>query len=164
MKTSEVIKIGSSLLKERKIQSFILDSELLLSKTLKKPREKILTNLDKNLNNKKILKFKEYLLTQDTIFISKEENLFKKTYEKVKKSASIKSEFDTLLARLKSEKVNELTVNKDVIKKAIEREILMYKFYKKGMYRHQLNHDDDIKKAKEILDDSKKYNKILQNK
>jgi len=62
MKTSEVIKIGSSLLKERKIQSFILDSELLLSKTLKKPREKILTNLDKNLNNKKILKFKEYLL------------------------------------------------------------------------------------------------------
>ena len=46
MKTLEAIKFGSDLLKEKKISSYILDSELLLSKTLNKTREKILTNLD----------------------------------------------------------------------------------------------------------------------
>ena len=46
MKTLEAIKFGSDLLKEKKISSYILDSELLLSKSLNKSREKILTNLD----------------------------------------------------------------------------------------------------------------------
>ena len=36
MKALEIIKIGSSLLKENKIPSYILDSEILLSKTLDK--------------------------------------------------------------------------------------------------------------------------------
>ena len=44
MKISEIIKIGSNLLKEKKIQSHILDSELLLTKTLNKSREEILIN------------------------------------------------------------------------------------------------------------------------
>ena len=61
MKLSEVIKIGSNLLKDKKIQSFILDSELLISKTLKKSREEILINLEKKISDKKIIKFKEYL-------------------------------------------------------------------------------------------------------
>ena len=46
MNTLEAIKFGSNLLKEKKIPSYILDSELLLSKTLNKSREIILTNLD----------------------------------------------------------------------------------------------------------------------
>ena len=37
MKAFEIIKIGSNLLKEKKIPSFILNSEILLSKTLKNP-------------------------------------------------------------------------------------------------------------------------------
>ena len=41
MKALEIIKIGSNLLKEKKIPSHILDSEILLSKTLNKPREEI---------------------------------------------------------------------------------------------------------------------------
>ena len=56
MNTFEAIKFGSNLLKENKIQSYILDSELLLSKTLKKSREKILTNLDTDIK-KNILTF-----------------------------------------------------------------------------------------------------------
>ena len=47
MKTLELIKTGSDLLKEKNISSFILDSELLLSKTLNKSREEILINLEK---------------------------------------------------------------------------------------------------------------------
>ena len=62
MNTLEAIKFGSNLLKEKKILSYILDAELLLSKTLNKSREKILTNLDEDIEKKKFNIFKEYLL------------------------------------------------------------------------------------------------------
>jgi len=62
MNILEAVKFGSSLLKEKKIQSYILDSELLLSKTLNKPREKILTNLDANIEKKIFNIYKKYLI------------------------------------------------------------------------------------------------------
>ena len=46
---------------KRNIQTHILDSELLLSKTLDKSREEILVKLDQNINRGKFLVFKEYL-------------------------------------------------------------------------------------------------------
>ena len=61
MRAFEAIKIGSDLLKKRNIQTHILDSELLLSKTLDKSREEILVKLDQNINRGKFLVFKEYL-------------------------------------------------------------------------------------------------------
>ena len=61
MKAFEIIKIGTKILKEKKIPSSILDSELLLSKTLNKTREEILTNLDQKIEKKSILVFKKYL-------------------------------------------------------------------------------------------------------
>ena len=61
MKVLEIINFGSNLLKERNIPSHILDSEILLSKILNKSREEILINLDKKINKKKILAYKEYL-------------------------------------------------------------------------------------------------------
>ena len=61
MKAFEIIKIGTKILKEKKIPSSILDSELLLSKTLNKTREEILTNLDQKIEKKNILVFKKYL-------------------------------------------------------------------------------------------------------
>ena len=61
MRAFEVIKIGSELLKNKKIQSHILDSELLLSKTINKSREEILVNLDQIIDKKSFLVFKKYL-------------------------------------------------------------------------------------------------------
>ena len=61
MKAFEVIKIGSKFLKENKIPSSILDSEILLSKTLNKTREEILTNIEQKIDKKKFLLFKKYL-------------------------------------------------------------------------------------------------------
>ena len=61
MKAFEIIKIGTKILKAKKIPSSILDSELLLSKTLNKTREEILTNLDQKIEKKNILVFKKYL-------------------------------------------------------------------------------------------------------
>ena len=62
MRAFEIIKFGSDLLKEKKITTCILDSELLLSKTLKKSREEILINLDQDVSEKKFSNFKEYLI------------------------------------------------------------------------------------------------------
>ena len=61
MRAVEVIKIGSDLLKKKRIQSHILDSELLLSKTLNKSREEILVNLDQQINKRSFVVFKKYL-------------------------------------------------------------------------------------------------------
>ena len=61
MNAYETIKFGSNLLKEKKISSFILDSEILLSKILNKTRENILINLDQKINTKNILAYKKYL-------------------------------------------------------------------------------------------------------
>ena len=61
MNTFEAIKIGSKLLKEKKISNHILDSELLLSKTLNKPREEILINLDKKVDQNQIYIFQKFL-------------------------------------------------------------------------------------------------------
>ena len=61
MNTFEIIKEGSNLLKDNNISSHILDSEILLSKTLKKSREEILINLDKKISEKDVLVFKSYL-------------------------------------------------------------------------------------------------------
>ena len=61
MNAFEVIKFGSNLLKEKNISSFILDSEILLSKTLNRTREDILINLDQKINSKNISAYKEYL-------------------------------------------------------------------------------------------------------
>ena len=61
MKTFELIKFGSKLLKENNILSHMLDSEILLSKTLRKSREEILVNLDQEINEKNILKFEKFI-------------------------------------------------------------------------------------------------------
>ena len=61
MNNLDVIKFGTSILKENKIPSPILDSEILLSKTLNKSREELLINLNNKIDKKNILIFKEYL-------------------------------------------------------------------------------------------------------
>ena len=62
MKVLEAIKAGSKLLKEKNISTYILDSELLLSKSLNKTREEILINLEKNIKKKNLENFNKYLL------------------------------------------------------------------------------------------------------
>tara|TARA_Y100001958_G_C21234191_1_gene560312 strand:+ start:109 stop:948 length:840 start_codon:yes stop_codon:yes gene_type:complete len=61
MRAIKMIKIGSKLLKKQNISSHIIDSEILLSKTLKRSREEILINPDQKVNKKNILTYKKYL-------------------------------------------------------------------------------------------------------
>ena len=62
MKILEAIKSGSKMLKEKNIPTYILDSEILLSKCLNTSREKILINLEQKINEKALADFNEYLI------------------------------------------------------------------------------------------------------
>tara|TARA_A100001015_G_scaffold288581_1_gene359570 strand:- start:447 stop:1286 length:840 start_codon:yes stop_codon:yes gene_type:complete len=62
MKVLEAIKSGSKLLKEKNVHTYILDSELLLSKSLNKSREEILINLERNINKRALTDFNKYLI------------------------------------------------------------------------------------------------------
>ena len=98
MKASEVIKLGSNILKKCKIPSFILDSEILLSKTLNKSREEILTNLNQKIEHHDILVFKDYIVrrskNEPVAYILKEKEFWSKKFYVTK---------DTLIPRPETE-------------------------------------------------------------
>ena len=98
MRALEAIKIGSNLLKENKIPSHILDSEILLSKTLGKSREEILINLEQKITKKNISIFKTYLQRR-----SKNEPIAYILEEKEFWSKKFKVSKDTLIPRPETE-------------------------------------------------------------
>ena len=147
-KTTETKK----LLKSRAIFNFVTD----------------FTNKNQNLTTENYLfkttdfkNFKNYLLNKDTVFITKEEKLFKTAYLAVKNNATISSEYNTILQKLKKEKVSKIALNEDVLSKNIQNEIVKRYAYKEGMFKHQLQNDETINKAVNLLKNQKKYNAIL---
>jgi len=104
MKALEVIKFGSNLLKEKKIPSHTLDSEILLSKTLNKPREEILIELDKNIDKKKIFIFKNYLnrrsRNEPIAYILGEKEFWSKKFKVTKDTLIPRPETELLVERL----------------------------------------------------------------
>ncbi len=62
----EAINIGCNILKFNKIDSYRLDSEILLSSILKSTREKVLIDLKKNLQLKSFLQYKKLILRRKT--------------------------------------------------------------------------------------------------
>ena len=61
MKALDLIKFGERELKQKKIVSSRLDSELLLSKVLKKKREEILINLEQEICQNNLSIYKELI-------------------------------------------------------------------------------------------------------
>ena len=61
MNTLELLNIGSNKLRLKGILSYRLDSELILSKILKKSREEIIINLDRNITLKESFRFWRFI-------------------------------------------------------------------------------------------------------
>ena len=61
MNTYELLKIGSTTLKEKKIVSYDLDSEILLAKVLKKNRQDLIRNLTQKIHKKYFLKYSNFI-------------------------------------------------------------------------------------------------------
>ena len=62
MNYNQILKGGENLLKKNKIKNAYLDTELILSKVVKRTREEIILNTNNKLKNIDIIKFKNYLL------------------------------------------------------------------------------------------------------
>ncbi|WP_299119150.1 S41 family peptidase [uncultured Tenacibaculum sp.] len=105
--------------------------------------------------------FKNYLLIQDTAFVTKSEKLFKKAYSSVKNEEKLSSEYNAILKKLKKEKVQKIAVNEDIISNKIQNEIVKRYTYQEGMFKHQLNNDPTIKNAVNLLKNQQKYSGIL---
>tara|TARA_Y100000816_G_scaffold290958_1_gene280982 strand:+ start:2574 stop:3413 length:840 start_codon:yes stop_codon:yes gene_type:complete len=106
MKVLDIIKFGSGKLKEQKIKSHTIDSELLLAKVLNKSREEILVNLGQNIEKKKILEFKKFLERR-----SKNEPIAYILGEKEFWSEKFKVSRDTLIPRPETELLVDKLLN-----------------------------------------------------
>ena len=104
MNIIELINIGSKLLKEKNIRSHILDSEILLSKTLNKSREDILINLEKKINEKDIFKYKNYInrriKNEPIAYILEEKEFWSKKFKVNKNTLIPRPETELLVNKL----------------------------------------------------------------
>ena len=106
MNRLELLNQGSKQLKNQKIKSFRLDSEILLSKTLDKKREDILINLDREVEHDNLLKFKKLISRrcsrEPIAYILKKKEFWSKSF---------KVSTDTLIPRPETELMVERLIN-----------------------------------------------------
>ena len=152
IKLSKKTAATNRLLKSRTIFNFVTDY------VIKNPN---LVTDNYSFKNDDFTDFTNYILQKDTVFTTTQENLFKKAYKSVTNTKVISADYNTILQKLKQEKVSEINNNKDIISKKIEEEIIKRFSYKEGMYKHKLSNDTTIKKAVNLLNTPKKYTSIL---
>ena len=104
MKASELINIGSKKLKTNSIKSFILDSEILLSKVLNKKREEVLVDLNQKIENNKIIEFLQYIdrraLKEPIAYIIQQKEFWSKNFEVNNKTLIPRPETELMLEKL----------------------------------------------------------------
>lgn len=108
--------------------------------------------------------FKTYLSAVDTTFLSESEKLFTTAYASVASTKLVKKEYQRIKAKLKSEKIKEITKNKELLVELIKDEVLEQLFYQKGKYQYHLKKDKTIQKATILLANKKKYLALLSSK
>ena len=98
MNILELLNLSSEKLKYKNIPSYKLDSEILISKVLKKKREEVLINLNAELNSKQIRNFNDLIcrrsLKEPVAYILREKEFWSKKFE---------VSFDTLIPRPETE-------------------------------------------------------------
>ena len=104
MKASELINIGSKKLKTNSIKSFILDSEILLSKVLNKKREEVLVDLNQKIENNKIIEFLQYIdrraLKEPIAYIIQQKEFWSRNFEVNNKTLIPRPETELMLEKL----------------------------------------------------------------
>jgi carboxyl-terminal processing protease len=107
-------------------------------------------------------KFTTYLKL-DTTFVTKQEALFKEAY-KASTSKNISKEYKGIQDKLFEAKINEISRNKDILKRVLKEEILNRYYYQEGVYNHNLKNDLVIKEAVKLLYNQDKYKQLLSAK
>jgi carboxyl-terminal processing protease len=110
--------------------------------------------------------FKKYIKTLNFSFDTKTELALKETFEQAKKEkidASIKVQYESLMAALQKSEEAEMDKNKPEIIELIQDEVIKRYQYKEGLYLYYTKNNSEIKKATQLLNNKVDYNKILLN-
>lgn len=108
--------------------------------------------------------FLNYLKDKDYTYSTESELVLedlKKAAEMEKYFDAIKGDYELLKEKIKKEKNNDLTANKDQIKQTLKMYIVPLYYYQKGRIESSLNDDPEVKKAIEVLKNRKQYTSIL---
>ena len=104
MNALQLLNLGSHKLKKRSILSHKLDSELLLSKILKKSREKVIIDLDQKISLVNISQFNDYInrrsSSEPIAYILKEKEFWSKSFDIEKNTLIPRPETELMVEKL----------------------------------------------------------------
>jgi carboxyl-terminal processing protease len=108
--------------------------------------------------------FKQYAQQQNFTFQTKTEELLEQSINTDDSllGPEVQDKYKDLLFAVNRGKITALDTYKNEIKKNLEDEIIKRYFYRGGLYKYYLSHDDAILAAKELLADKAKYASILK--
>ena len=117
------------------------------------------------LNNTDFNNFITFVNNNHKDFETKTEANFKSALKKAKAEnldGKLTKNYENLLNDIRGEKINEIEKNKEEILQKLTSEIVKRYYYSEGVYKQKAAFDTTILKAKEVLNNSTKYAKILE--
>ncbi len=108
--------------------------------------------------------FKAFAQEQNFSYQTKTEKVLEETInsDETLLGSEIQEKYKDLLLAVNRGKITALNTFQKEIRKNLEDEIITRYFYRKGLYKYYLDHDDAILTAKELLADKDKYAEILK--
>lgn len=108
--------------------------------------------------------FKAFARTQNFSFQTETEELLEESINSDEHllGPEVQEKYKDLLLAVNKGKISALETFRGEIQKNIEDEIVKRYFYREGLYKYYLTHDDAILAAKELLGDNAKYRSILK--
>ncbi|WP_223032362.1 S41 family peptidase [Hanstruepera marina] len=120
---------------------------------------------DLELGNSDFEDFKTYLKSNNFTFETETEKALTKVMESAEKEElddNIEKDFNTLISNLNNSKALAIDENKDEILALLTDEIVKRYVYREGLYDYYVEHNQEIKKAIEILSNPSKYKGYLR--
>jgi len=117
------------------------------------------------LNNTDLNNFITFVYNNHQDFETRTEANFKSALKKAKAEnldGKLTKNYENLLNDIREEKINEIEKNKEEILQKLTSEIVKRYYYSEGVYKQKAAFDTTILKAKEVLNNSTKYTKILE--
>lgn len=108
--------------------------------------------------------FKNFLNSTNFDYTTKTEKELKETFKTAKEEGfnkEIKSQYERLLKEIEKAKTQDLEEKKPEIVSLLTDEIIKRYFYQEGLYDYYIQENPEIIKAKEVLNNTNQYNKIL---
>lgn len=110
--------------------------------------------------------FLTFIKGKDYDYSTNSEELIKELEETIEKESykdAAQAELDKLKASIKHDKEKDLIKHKTQIKELLEEEIVSRYYYTAGKIETSFEHDNDVAKAIELLDNKEEYSKLLSS-